>query len=423
MPNRKKNQQQKRNQIAQINGHGGYYTDKFVPVMQQLVPKGTFEAFGKKAGALGGAALGTRAGNPGFGATAGRMAGGFIGNGLSRILGFGDYTVKNNSIFTESMAIAPGESVPAFGMIGQETRVRHREFIQDIVVPATPSAFSNTSFTINAGSSSTFPWLAALASNYQQYKINGMVFEFKTLSSDITAGGALGAVILATNYDVTEAAFADKLHMENSQYAISAKPSQSQIHTIECDPALVQSKLLYVRDGNSVNSGVDARLSDLGKFQVATVGLPGSAGAVLGELWVSYDISLYKPEIAAVVLGNSGIASKTGTKTDLFSTDASVSGNIFEVLNNTVTFAGIGQYLVELRLAGTTLVVPTGSGSAATITPITTDSLVNSAATVCTSLFLVKTTVPDQTLVFDASASATVSLVILRVASYTTALG
>jgi plastocyanin len=361
-------------------------------------------------------------GRPGFGATAGRSAGGFLGNGLSRILGFGDYSVKSNSIFQESMAIAPGESVPAFGMIGQETRVRHREYIQDIVVPSTPTAFTNTAFTINAGDAVTFPWLAALASNYQQYKVNGMVFEYKTLSSDITAGGALGAVVLATNYDVTETEFTDKLHMENSQYAISAKPSQSQIHTIECDQNLTQSKLLYVRDGNSRVSGVDARLSDLGKFQVATVGLPGSAGVVLGELWVSYDVSLYKPEIAPVALGTSGNGSKTGQKDNLFNVDATINGNVLTLNTNTVTFTGIGQYLFEIHFNGTGVAAPVVTGTA-TVVALTGDSLVNSAGTLGVFLYLVTTTVPSQTMILDATGSTTVSVAIVRAASYTAALG
>lgn len=417
MVNRKNRNKQKQ-AIAHVDGQGNYYTDRVVPVMQQLVPKGTFAAFGRKAGALGGAALGARAGQPVLGAMAGRTAGGFLGNGLSRILGFGDYRVQSNSIYKESMAIAPGESVPSFGMIGQETRVRHREYIQDIVVPATPTAFTNIAFTINAGNAATFPWLAALAANYQQYKVNGMVFEFKTLSSDITAGGALGAVILATNYDVTEDAFADKLHMENSQYAVSAKPSQSQIHTIECDPKLTQSKLLYVRDESSATSGLDARMSDLGKFQIATTGLPGSAGAVVGELWVSYDVSLYKPEIAAAsVPYPEGTVAVSGSKTNLFGS-AAVTGTAFTVDTNTATFPTVGSYMVVLRVNGTTVIQPTTAASTATIT-VLDNSGINGAATTGVFIYKVVVTSASQTLVFDASGSATISVALLRAAVYT----
>lgn len=414
----RKNKNKQRQAIAGVDGQGNYYTDRVVPVMQQLVPKGTFAAFGRKAGALGGTALGARAGRPILGAMAGRTAGGFLGNGLSRILGFGDYSVQSNSIYKESLAIAPGESVPSFGMVGQETRVRHREYIQDIVVPATPTAFTNAAFTINAGNATTFPWLAALASNYQQYKVNGMVFEFKTLSSDITAGGALGAVILATNYDVTEDAFADKLHMENSQYAVSAKPSQSQIHTVECDPKLTQSKLLYVRDASSAATGLDARMSDLGKFQIATTGLPGSAGAVVGELWVSYDVSLYKPEIAAATIPYpEGTVAVSGSKTDLFGSTPS-TGTAFTVNTNTVTFPAIGSWMVVLRFNGTTLIEPTTAASTATVS-VLDNTGINAAATTGVFVYKIVVTSASQTLVFDATGSASVSVALLRAAVYT----
>lgn len=421
MQQQKRNKkQQRKNAIARVDGNGNYYTDRIVPVMQQLVPKGTFEHFGTKAGILGGAALGARYGHPVQGAMAGGFIGGRLGNGVSRIVGFGDYTVQSNSIFKESMAVSPGEAVPSFGMIGQETRIRHREFIKDIVVPAVPATFTVQSFTINAGNINTFPWLATIAAQYQQYRVNGCVFEFKTLSSDITAGGALGSLILATNYDVTENAYPDKLRMENSQYAVSAKPSQSQIHTIECDPKLTQSKLLYVRDASSAASGVDARLSDLGSFQVATAGLPGTAGAVLGELWVSYDISLYKPEIVAPLLGG-GQVSFTGSKTNLFGTaGASVKGLVITASLNTLTFAETGQYLVDLKLNGTTMVVPTFVGSTAAVVAIANSGFA-AADTEAIAQYTVNVTAKNQTVVFDASGSNTVSVAYARVSNYTVA--
>jgi len=418
---RKANQKRK-NAIARVDGNGNYYTDRIVPVMQQLVPKGTFEQFGRKAGTLGGAALGARYGHPIPGAAAGGFIGGRLGNGLSRIVGFGDYAVQTNSVFKESLAIAPGEAVPAFGMIGQETRIRHREFIKDIVVPAVPATFTVQSFVINAGNIATFPWLATIAAQYQQYHVNGLVFEFKTLSSDITAGGALGSLILATNYDVTESAYPDKLRMENSQYAVSAKPSQSQIHTIECDPKLTQAKLLYVRDASSAVSGVDARLSDLGLFQVATAGLPGTAGAVLGELWVSYDISLYKPEIVAPLLGG-GQVSFTGSKLNLFGTaGASVKGLVMTASTNTLTFSEIGQYLVDLKLTGTVMVVPTVVGSTAAVVLVANSSFA-AADTEAIAQYTVNVTSKNQTVVFDASGSTSVSICFARASNYTTTFG
>lgn len=406
---------------AVIRGQGGYYSDRILPIMQQIVPKGTFSRVGSQLGAIGGTALGARAGMPAAGGAAGSQLGRFLGSGVSRLVGFGDYTVASNTLFKEGMAIMPGEAVPSFGVMGAETRVRHREYIGDVLVPSTPSAFTNTSYTINPGNSATFPWLSAIAANYQQYKVNGMIFEFKTLSSDITSGGALGSVILATNYNVLDTAYADKIHMENAQFSVSAKPSCSQIHTIECAPNESATLIKYVRD-NSSSSAVsqDARLYDMGKFQLATAGLPGTTGAVLGELWVSYDISLYKPEIVDTVLSSRVVNGGTTSAAAMFGSAPTITGNaLSDAATNTLTFNKVGEFLVTVSLTGTTMVAPTvGAGTA------TASLVVNSptGTTAIIAVYLVTTIADGQTLILNATGSATLSSSVTRVAAYKNSL-
>nr|QXP07997.1 MAG: putative capsid protein [Arizlama virus] len=228
-------------------------------------------------------------------AGAGGYMGRYVGNGISRVLGMGDYSVKANSLLAK---VDMGVQVPRFGDARHATVVRHREYIQDITVPAAPTTFTNTSFSVNPGLNGSFPWLSGVAENYDQYQVLGMIFEYRTLSSDITAGGALGSVIMASDYDVADTSYSSKLEMENSEYCTSAKPSESFSHAIECDPGVTFSPIKFVRNG-AVPADKDNRLYDHTNFQIATVGLPGSAGTVLGELWVTYEIALYKPTIEA----------------------------------------------------------------------------------------------------------------------------
>jgi len=104
--------------------------------------------------------------------------------------------------------------------------------------------------------------------------------------------------------------------LENSEFAVSTKPSQSLIHAIECDPKVSGFDILYVRDPSYDTTGEcsDRRFYDYGKFQVGTQGLPGSTGNTLGELWVSYDIELIKPiPGGSLVLGTSLISKPNGT--------------------------------------------------------------------------------------------------------------
>lgn len=248
--------------------------------VMKMIPKGTF----KNAGATAGMALGGPAG-----AAIGRT----LGQGISAITGYGDYNVKSNTLSTVSTSV---DTVPQFLRNDHSVRVAHREFVKDLMVPDVPSDFVNKTFVINPGNINLFPWLANFAKQYQTYLVHGMVVEFKSMSSDYAASGPLGTVAIATNYNVNDVPYPTKIALENSEFAVSSKPSRSIIHAIECEPEVNGAKYRYVRDVASESTATsDSRLYDLGLLQVATAGLPGQAGATLGELWVSYDIEFSKP--------------------------------------------------------------------------------------------------------------------------------
>ena len=82
----------------------------------------------------------------------------------------------------------------------------------------------------------TYPWLANVAGRFEEYNIEGMLFEYKSMYSDaaVQTGGSLGSVIMATSYNAAKPLFASKIEMENYEFAMSAKPSVSMCHPIEC---------------------------------------------------------------------------------------------------------------------------------------------------------------------------------------------
>lgn len=225
-----------------------------------------------------------------IGARLGRLAGTVLGGVIGKIFGHGDY--KINAPVSHN-TIANASNIPQFGGGKGVNRVVHREYITDIVSSATALTFQNTSYPINPGLSTSFPWLCNIAENYTHYTVHGIIYEYRTMSADAlnSTNTALGSVIMATNYDTTVPNFNGKRDMENSEFAMSCKPSQNMIHAIECDPATLPIQELYVRSGGVTT---DLRFSDLGNFQIATTGVQGTS-VVLGELWVSFDISFYKP--------------------------------------------------------------------------------------------------------------------------------
>jgi hypothetical protein len=212
------------------------------------------------------------------------------------LFGSGDYNYHGMDLMDKISSNGP----PAMRASGANGRfiVRHREYLGDVSSGAgTPTAFEYNTFSLNPGLSDTFPWLSSIARNYEQYSIRGMVFEYKTLSVDAIAASTvnIGAVIMATDYNAAHVAFPNKQAMEQYEFCTSGKPSLSLLHPIECSSAETPVKVLYVRSA-SVPANTDPRLYDLGTFQIATQGLPAPANSI-GELWVSYEIEFYKPNL------------------------------------------------------------------------------------------------------------------------------
>lgn len=234
-----------------------------------------------------------------LGSRIGKDLGGFVGNGIQTLLGFGDY-VKPGYNVAENSLLSMGNDPPMIHN-AKDGRVilRHREFLQDVITgPA--GSFKVNSYKINPGLETSFPWLAQVAQAFGQYKMRGMIFEFKSMSAEAlnSTNTALGTVVLCTEYNADLPNFTDKQQMENHQYSVSARQSSSVLHPIECarDASVMQQ--LYIRTG-SVPEGTDSRLYDFGNFQIATVGQQAS-NVNIGELWVTYEIELLKPQINEV---------------------------------------------------------------------------------------------------------------------------
>jgi hypothetical protein len=182
--------------------------------------------------------------------------------------------------------------------------IRHREYIQDMV---SSQAFAGFAFPINPGLPSCFPWLSTVAQNFEEWVPRGIIFEFKTMSSDAVvssnANAGLGTVIMATEYNPYNGNFANKQQMENYEFAQSCKPSCSIIHAVECSKKQNPMGSYFVRT-QAVPSTQDQRLYDIGVFQIASQGMQGSAAVAIGEIWVSYEIELRKPRIPVGVAGD-----------------------------------------------------------------------------------------------------------------------
>ena len=246
----------------------------------------------------------------------------------------------------------------------------HREFIQDIVGS---TGFNIQSFRINPGFLKTFPWLSSIAENYEQYVIQGMIFEFKTTCANAVASTntALGTVVMATQYNSLSPNFTSKQQMENYEFSQSSTPSQSILHPIECDPSQTQCGGIFnVTDQVLDNTG-DIRLYDVGRFSIATVGM--QAAATIGELWVSYKICFLKPKLVSTSEcadyyvqsspGSVSAAAPIGTYTTLVPRSAN-SGVVTPItdtdFNVDVSFVGVLQCCITYEIGSGVSAFSTG---------------------------------------------------------------
>lgn len=335
--------------IRRVKGRGDYQVSagraqtrtgllaKLDKVLQRI-PRGTFANAGGALGAKYGGNIGSRVG---------RMA----GAGISAITGYGNYNVGMNSVSRTATSM---DMVPQFTKGEHSVRVRHREFIKDIVVPNDGADFNLESWLINPANKDLFPWLGQMSRQYQQYRIHGMVLVFKSMSSDYAAAGPLGTVMIATNYNAVDREYQSKVELENSEFAVSCKPSMNLVHAIECDPKVTGLETLYIRDpAYETGETSDRRFYDYGKVQFATQGLPGTPGNTMGELWVTYDIELMKPIIGGVfeqgktVLslsdGSTAVSVNAGLQRIIYTgtTIAPAASTVYSVLPATYTAAGV----------------------------------------------------------------------------------
>lgn len=318
--------------VKRVRGSGDYYV--YDGKKKQATPWGNV-----------GEQVGRWFGAPGLGFAAGHLIG--------RVVGSGDYMM---SPFPVSRNIlVNGKELPQFASDKISNVVCHREYIKDITTGAA-GTFSLESFLINPGRRDTFPWLSNLAGSYEQYKIHGMIFEFKSTSADSlnSTNTALGSVTMSTEYDVRDANYPNKTTMQNAEFAQSAKPSLSQMHAIECDPKQSVMTQLYVKGREEIASS-DQRFYDFAKFQIATSGFQAS-NVVIGELWVTYCIEFFKPQRPADGIIRSGLVSFADAGPAPFGyTRSAATGNLALTVGDSTVSWGVlegEKYLVVINWAG-----------------------------------------------------------------------
>lgn len=330
----------------------------------------------KKAVDIGGRSLG---------ALSQAAAGDYLGAMMSglKILGKGDYALQRNTIVQDMTA----GQVPVMHSSKESIRFRHREFVMDVVSPLDSTQFTTFTYQLNPGLANLFPFLSNIALNFQEYRFMGLAFEYKAMSGvAVTTNNVLGmgTVAMAAQYRANAPTFTNKVEMMNQMWSVDGRPSDSFMLPIECAPAETPLDCLYVR-GSAIPD--DVKFYDLAKVTLAMTGIP-VVNSLIGELWITYDVELYKPQASGILdlyqplyLGNTTGSTITVwsplAQPNIFSnfdirylgtsvTTSSAVGNSYGFFhwdtNNSVSISTtqVGSYAPPFAISSRSLVLPFG---------------------------------------------------------------
>lgn len=212
----------------------------------------------------------------------------FASSAFSRIFGMGDYEISDKiTDVSKNSMLGATMKPPSFAPDGRGTFVfEHNEYCGDVVSSSTAGGFKANSFIISPTNPDIFPWLSSMASNFEFYQIEGLMFRFVSTSGESVSSvnTALGQVMMYVNPDVYDETPNSKQVILQYAGVVDAKPSKNILVAAECDPKQMVSERFYVGD-----KGADRRFNQFGQLVVATNGLPGT-NVVAGELWVHYRI-------------------------------------------------------------------------------------------------------------------------------------
>jgi hypothetical protein len=252
-----------------------------------------------------------------------------------------------------------------------------------------------------------------MASLFETYHFHKLAFVFESEQPTDQSG----QVMLAIDYDASDEAPASKYEMLNFKGARAV--SVWSPLAIEMDHKSLGSSggERYTRLGD-LPSNSDIKTYDIGNLLLAFNGLSGSVTA--GALFVEYDVELITPQFdleAQLFADSLKLTSTTTDKTLPFDNLIQKGGLPATVsIGGLVTFTEVGQYMMAVQIAGTTVIEP--DWSAGSITPFQLNTNTNSAATKYTGVYNVVVPQGGGTIDLDASGSGNLSAVQLRMGPF-----
>lgn len=280
-------------------------------------------------------------------------------------------------------------------------RIVHKEFITNI---SGTSAFTQAlQVPLNPGLFQSFPWLSAIANNYESYRFHALKFCYYTR----TGSNIPGSVLIVPDYDASDAA------PSSEQIASTYNDMEEDVpwKDICCrlNPRSMNSlgPHKFVRNGG-LPATADIKTTDSGNVFLFTV--DGTA-VNWGKVWVEYDVEFFTPQSNPNGNVQSGESTGTGalTAAAIFGTGLNnvfASSTIYSLTpaSGTLTFLQNYSGDFQMQLAGTVITAVSVTGTST----ISSNTVINSAATASITAGFINALV-GQTLILSATATTITS--------------
>lgn len=182
-------------------------------------------------------------------------------------------------------------SLPAkFVNRGDMIKVTHREFVLPVSVPTTSEFYLWMFQPINPGSVQMFPWLSAIAKNYETYVVEDFAVHYVPTCPTTTPG----QVMMSIDYDADDDAPGSQIQMLNMKNAISFNPYSEKTLKSTYEELNKGMKSKYVHDFSQGATAEDPKTLNLGNLIIAVV---GTSGGTVGNLYIEYTIKLKTPAV------------------------------------------------------------------------------------------------------------------------------
>lgn len=245
-------------------------------------------------------------------------------------------TGKSTSVANVSQNVRLRNTGPRTNTANGVTRIQHKEFVTSLTSSGSSNFYSVQGFAINPGLYSVFPWLANIATSYDEYKFLNIWFEVIPVQPT-SATGKFGLALDRNSQD--------PLPSTRQEFYSTIKSTEGSVWERLRLSVPIDNKFRFVDTGTTV----DFKLVDMGQIEFFSDQLT-NANTPLGELIVHYDVLLRGPQTP--VFGTLEATEVGGVVTTVGPPIATVTYS--SGLSATVTFTTTGTFAVNFVYVNST---------------------------------------------------------------------